>query len=102
MDVTPNYFPESLTKLVKQGAVLEREIEVLEHDLALINNTKNGLLHYMKLVGHAEDVHLYFLHAYHHYKIKKVVADCIKRDLDSHRMELESLKEQIKNEYTNI
>lgn len=63
MDVTPNYFPESLTELVKQGERLEREIEVLERDLALTN----------------------------------VVADCIKKDLDSRRMELESLKEQIKN-----
>ena len=97
MDVTPNYFPEHLAELVKRGAELEREIEVLERDLALINNNKNGLLFYMKLVGHAEDVHLYFLHAYHHYKIKKVVAECIKRDLNSRRMELESLKEQIKN-----
>lgn len=102
MDVAPNYFPEHLAELVKQGRELERDIDVLERDLALIDNAESGLPIYMRFMGHIEDVRLSFLHEYHRCKIKMTVVECIKAELDSRRMELESLKEELRNEYFNI
>ena len=102
MEVTINDFPESLTKLVKRGAGLERDIDVLERDLALIDNAESGLPIYMRFMGHIEDVRLSFLHEYYRCKIKMTVVECIKAELDSRRRELESLKEELRNEYFNI
>lgn len=78
MDVTPNYFPEHLAELVGKCRNLEQEIDVLERDLALIDNAESGIPVNMRFRGHSEDLHLCLLHEYYRYKIKMTVVECIK------------------------